>query len=113
MADYPTRWDKRVTLDAIVGSRSFGGMHPTMHERVRNLLEAWGGRVGLGQALRDPKQQLQMFLARHVVDTGDDIAYDGQLWRRLPGEAPAAPTRPIDARDRPGCRHDRRHGLGA
>jgi peptidoglycan hydrolase-like protein with peptidoglycan-binding domain len=91
MTDYPTYWDKRVTLDAIVGSRTFGGMHPTMQERVRNLIEASGGRVGLGQGLRDPKQQLQMFLARHVADAGGDITYDGQRWRRLPGKAPAAP----------------------
>ena len=50
-----------------------------------------GGRVGLGQGLRDPKQQLQMFLDRHVLDASGDISFDGQRWRRLPGKAPAAP----------------------
>ena len=91
MTDYPTYWDKRVTLDAIVASRTFGGMHPTMRDRVRSLIEDSGGRVGLGQGLRDPKQQLQMFLARHVLDPSGDITYDGQRWSRLPGTAPAAP----------------------
>lgn len=91
MTDYPTYWDKRVTIETIVASRTFGGLHPHMQQRVRDLIEASGGRVGLGQGLRDPKQQLQMFLDRHVLDANGDISYDGQRWRRLPGKAPAAP----------------------
>ena len=91
MTDYPTYWDKRVTIETIVTSRTFGGLHPKMQDRVRRLIEGSGGRVGLGQGLRDPKQQLQMFLDRHVLDASGDITYDGQRWRRLPGKAPAAP----------------------
>ena len=91
MTDYPTYADKRITLDAIVASRTFRGMHPTMQQRVRDLIEASDGRVGLGQGLRDPSQQLQMFLNRHVVDPNGKYTYAGQRWSRLPGVAAAAP----------------------
>lgn len=91
MTDYPTYWDKRVTIGKIVTSRTFKGMHPKMQERVRGLIEASGGKVGLGQGLRDPKQQLQMFLSRHVPDPNGKYSYDGKRWSRLPGMAAAAP----------------------
>lgn len=91
MTDYPTYWDKRVTMENIVSSRTFGGMHPHMQERVRELMKASGGKVGLGQGLRDPKQQLQMFLSRHVPDPNGKFSHDGRRWRRLPGVAAAAP----------------------
>lgn len=91
VTDYPTYWDKRVTLDKIVSSRTFGGMHPDMQDRVRRLIESSAGKVGLGQGLRDPKQQLQMFLSRHVPDPNGEFSHDGRRWRRLPGVAAAAP----------------------
>lgn len=91
MTDYPTYWDKRVTIEKIVASRTFAGMHPDMQVRVRGLIEESEGKVGLGQGLRDPKQQLQMFLNRHVLDASGGISYDGKRWRRLSGKAPAAP----------------------
>jgi peptidoglycan hydrolase-like protein with peptidoglycan-binding domain len=91
MTDYPTYWEKRVTIDKIVASKTFEGLHPTMQERVRGLIEASGGKVGLGQGLRDSTQQLQMFLSRHVPDPSGTIFYDGKKWRRLPGVAAAAP----------------------
>lgn len=92
MTDYPTYWEKkRVTIDKIVGSNTFAGMHPTMQERVRGLIEASGGKVGLGQGLRDSTQQLQMFLSRHVPDPNGKITYDGKQWSKLPKVAAAAP----------------------
>jgi peptidoglycan hydrolase-like protein with peptidoglycan-binding domain len=91
MTDYPTYGDKRATIDDIVASRTFQGMHSQMQERVRQLIEASEGSVGLGQGLRDPKQQLQMFLSRHVPDPNGSVTYDGQKWSRLPGMAAAAP----------------------
>jgi peptidoglycan hydrolase-like protein with peptidoglycan-binding domain len=91
MTDYPTYSAQRVTIDAIVSSRTYTGMHPTMQDRVRQLIEASGGKVGLGQGLRDPKQQLQMFLSRHVPDPNGTVSWDGRRWSRLPGVAAAAP----------------------
>lgn len=91
MTDYPTYGDKRVTIDKIVSSRTFLGMHPQLQERVRELIEASDGVVGLGQGLRDPKQQLQMFLSRHVADPNGEYTYDAKRWSRLPGVAAAAP----------------------
>ena len=91
MTDYPTYWKKRVTINKIVSSNTFKGLHPKMQERVRGLIEASGGKVGLGQGLRDPKQQLQMFLNRHVEDSNGKYSYNGKRWRRLPGMAAAAP----------------------
>ena len=91
MTDYPTYWKKRVTIDKIVSSNTFKGMHPKMQERVRGLIEGSGGKVGLGQGLRDPKQQLQMFLNRHVPDPNGKYSYNGKKWSRLPGMAAAAP----------------------
>ncbi len=91
MTDYPTYGDRRATIGDIVASRTFQGMHPQMQERVRQLIEASEGSVGLGQGLRDPKQQLQMFLSRHVPDPNGSITHAGQKWSRLPGMAAAAP----------------------
>ena len=91
MTDYPTYGDKRATIGNIVSSRTFQGMHPRMQELVRELIEASDGRVGLGQGLRDPKQQLQMFLSRHVPDPNGKYTYDAKRWSRLPGMAAAAP----------------------
>ena len=91
MTDYPTYAAKRVTIDTIIASHTYSGMHPNMRGRVRRLIESSGGKLGLGQGLRDPKQQLQLFLNRHAVDPHGGISYDGKRWRLLPGNAPAAP----------------------
>ncbi len=66
-------------------------MHPKMQERVSGLIEASGGKVGLGQGLRDPTQQLQLFLSRHVPDPNGKYTYDGKTWSRLPNVAAAVP----------------------
>ena len=91
MTDYPTYSERRLPIEKIVAARTFTGMHPTMQDRVRRLIESSGGQVGLGQGLRDPKQQLQMFLSRHVADPNGKMSYDGRRWTRLPGVAAAAP----------------------
>jgi peptidoglycan hydrolase-like protein with peptidoglycan-binding domain len=87
---YPT-YAKPVPLDTILRARNFTGMHPTMQERVRALLEASKGRVGWGQGMRTAQQQLQLFLQRHTPDPNGRFELNGQRFSRLPGQAPAAP----------------------
>ncbi len=91
MADYPTYGNDRVSIDTIVASRTFQGMHGDMQTRVRTVIEASAGLVGLGQGLRDSKQQLQLFLSRHVPDPAGTYTYDGKRWSRIAGVAAAAP----------------------
>ncbi len=91
MTDYPTYSKRRATLDKIRSWSSFQGMHPKMQERVSGIIEASGGKVGLGQGLRPSTQQLQLFLSRHVPDPNGKYRYDGKQWSRLPNMAPAAP----------------------
>jgi peptidoglycan hydrolase-like protein with peptidoglycan-binding domain len=90
MVTYPT-YSARVGLDVITRSKNFAGMHPTMQERVRALMEDSGGKVGWGQGVRTPQQQLQLFLERHSPDPHGTIVYDGQTYSRHPGVAAAVP----------------------
>ncbi len=91
MADYPTYGTERVSIDTIIASRTFQGMHGDLQTRVRNVIEASAGNVGLGQGLRDSKQQLQLFLSRHVPDPAGKYTYDAKRWSRIVGVAAAAP----------------------
>jgi peptidoglycan hydrolase-like protein with peptidoglycan-binding domain len=66
-------------------------MHPTMQERVQALMEDSGGKVGWGQGVRTPQQQLQLFLERHSPDPKGTIVWNGQTYSRHPGVAAAVP----------------------
>ena len=90
MVMYPT-YTGSVSLDAIARARNFTGMHPTMQERVRALLEDSGGKVGWGQGVRTPQQQLQLFLERHTPDPKGTIVWNGQTYSKNPGVAAAVP----------------------
>jgi len=90
MVMYPT-YQGLVGLDAITRAKNFTGMHPTMQERVRALMEASGGKVGWGQGVRTPQQQLQLFLERHSPDPNGTIVFNGQTYSRHPGVAAAVP----------------------
>ncbi|MEP7115924.1 MAG: peptidoglycan-binding protein [Ilumatobacteraceae bacterium] len=90
MVMYPT-YSTRVELDVITRSKNFSGMHPTMQERVQALMEDSGGKVGWGQGVRTPQQQLQLFLERHSPDPKGTISWNGQMYSRHPGVAAAVP----------------------
>jgi hypothetical protein len=79
-----------VGLPVILRSKGFSGMHPVMQQRVRELLEAAGGRVGWSEGVRSAQVQYQMFMDRYEEDPAGPTKYDGKRWRRVKG-APAAP----------------------
>ena len=90
MVSYPT-YSGRVGFDVVARSKNFTGMHPTMQERVQALMEDSGGKVGWGQGVRTPQQQLQLFLERHFQDPNGTIVWNGQTYSRHPGVAAAVP----------------------
>ncbi len=90
MTMYPT-YRGLVDFDVIVRAKNFTGMHPTMQERVRALMEDSGGKVGWGQGVRTAQQQLQLFLERHVPDPQGTITWNGQTYSQRPGVAAAVP----------------------
>ena len=90
MVMYPT-YTGMVQFDVIARARNFTGMHPTMQERVRALMEDSGGKVGWGQGVRTPQQQLQLFLERHSPDPKGTIIWNGQTYSKHPGVAAAVP----------------------
>jgi peptidoglycan hydrolase-like protein with peptidoglycan-binding domain len=90
MVMYPT-YKGLVDIGVIARTRNFTGMHPTMQERVRALMEDSDGKVGWGQGVRTPQQQLQLFLERHSPDPQGTIIYNGEKYSRHPGVAAAVP----------------------
>lgn len=88
---YPT-WGSPQTIEKLCASSSFVQMHPTMQERVKELIEASEGRVGLGIGFRSEAQQRAMFLDRYVVDDHGQTVWDGRRWsKKSPNLATAAP----------------------
>ncbi len=67
-------------------------LHVTMQERVRALIEASEGRVGLGVGWRSEDQQRAMFLDRYEVHEHGKTLWEGQRWRKKASNlATAAP----------------------
>ena len=89
MVMYPT-YSRPVEFEVIARARNFTDMHPTMKERLQALMEGSGGKVGWGQGVRTPQQQLQLFLERHSLDPQGTIVWNGEKYSRHTG-APAAP----------------------
>ena len=89
MVTYPT-YARPVEFEVIARTRNFKDMHPTMRERLQALMEDSGGKVGWGQGVRTPQQQLQLFLQRHSPDPNGKIIWNGEKYSRHTG-APAAP----------------------
>jgi peptidoglycan hydrolase-like protein with peptidoglycan-binding domain len=89
MVMYPT-YSRPVEFEVIARARNFADMHPTMRERLQALMEGSGGKVGWGQGVRTPQQQLQLFLERHSLDPQGTIVWNGEKYSRHTG-APAAP----------------------
>lgn len=82
--------NQKVSLTDLKSKSTFQGMNPKMRDRLLAMMRASGGRVGIGQGLRDPKQQEAMFRDRYRPDPNGDVSWNGQKWKRVKG-APAAP----------------------
>jgi hypothetical protein len=88
---YPT-WGSPKTIDQIRGDASFKQLHPTMQDRVIELIKASKGAVGLGVGFRSEDEQRQLFLSRYLVDSNGPVQYDGKRWRKKrASDADAAP----------------------
>ena len=86
MVMYPT-YAHPVEFEVIARTRNFKDMHPTMRERLQALMEDSGGKVGWGQGVRTPQQQLQLFLQRHSPDPKGTIIWNGEKYSRHTGSA--------------------------
>lgn len=88
---YPS-WGDPQTIDQIRGESDFKQLHPTMQQRVLDLIRASNGAVGLGVGFRSEAEQRQLFLSRYVVDPSGPVEWDGKRWRKQnAGDATAAP----------------------
>lgn len=80
MATLYRTYGRDVPMEVILRTRNFAGMHPTMQERVRALLEASDGRAGWGNGLRTPQEQLRVFLSHHRVDPNGKVEFNGERY---------------------------------
>jgi hypothetical protein len=77
-----------------------GKMHPTMQQRVDQLIAASGGKVGLGTGYRSSAQQETMFRSRYRktssptdADGKKNWVWDGSYWEHVSGAQAAPPGR--------------------
>jgi hypothetical protein len=90
MADvYPT-YGKSRTLAQIAAMQTFVRLHATMQERVKEIMVASGGKVGLGQGFRSFEDQKILFLANYVPDPSGERVWEGKRWRHARAN-PASP----------------------
>ena len=89
---YPSWRGRPQTIDQICAEASFQRLHATMQARIRELIEASDGKVGLGVGFRSEADQRAMFLSRYVVDPHGPVQFDGKRWRKArESDATAAP----------------------
>jgi len=75
-------------------------MHPTMQQRVDQLVAASGGKVGIGQGYRSSAQQEAMFRSRYRKTSSPtdksgnkNWEWDGSYWEHVSGAQAAPPGR--------------------
>jgi hypothetical protein len=89
---FPTFDGKRVSMQQIEARQTFQLLHPTMQQRVKDLMLASEGKVGLGEGFRSMDVQKALFLSRYIPDPNGSTFFDGQRWRKKdPKLATAAP----------------------
>lgn len=75
-------------------------LHPTMRQRVEQLVAASGGKVGIGQAYRSKSEQESMFRSRYRKTSSPtdksgnkNWQWDGSYWEHVSGAQAAPPGR--------------------
>jgi hypothetical protein len=75
-------------------------LHPTMRQRVEQLVAASGGKVGIGQAYRSKADQESMFRSRYRKTSSPtdksgnkNWQWDGSYWEHVSGAQAAPPGR--------------------
>lgn len=75
-------------------------LHPTMRQRVEQLVAASGGKVGIGQAYRSKAEQESMFRSRYRKTSSPtdksgnkNWQWDGSYWEHVSGAQAAPPGR--------------------
>lgn len=87
--------DKRITLNELKSKSTFNKLHPTMQERLLQMMRA-NPNVGIGQGIRSTAEQETMFYERYKQvkeSEGYDVQWNGTYWKHVSGPAAAPPGR--------------------
>lgn len=68
-----------------------GGFDPRFGDALSKLLAASGGKVWIGEGLRNAVAQEKMFRARYTPDPNGEVTWNGQRWHHTSGAAAAPP----------------------
>jgi GH25 family lysozyme M1 (1,4-beta-N-acetylmuramidase) len=83
---------RQVPIETVFDRASVKMLHPEYQRRLRALMIASGGRLGVGGGGRPTSQQERVFLERHyVVTSGGCCSYQGKRYALKSGKAHAAP----------------------
>ena len=90
---YAYGWgDTRLTMAELEAKATIQNSHPEFWRRLKPMLEAGGGRLGVGTCWRSSDIQRSVFLERHyVVSSGGCCSYEGRRYQLRKGMAHAAP----------------------
>jgi hypothetical protein len=90
---YPVYGGQRATLAQIQARDTFQRLHPTLQQRVSEMIVGSGGTVGFGEGFRSEETQKQMFLSRYVLDPNGKVRWNNQRWTHAKGATAAPPGR--------------------
>jgi hypothetical protein len=83
---------RQATIEQVFARSSVQMLHPEYQKRLKGLMIASGGKLGVGGAGRSTQQQESVFLQRHhQVSSGGCCVYQGKRYQLNTGMAHAAP----------------------
>jgi GH25 family lysozyme M1 (1,4-beta-N-acetylmuramidase) len=82
----------QVTMAQLEAKKTWTGCHPEFQRRLKAMIEAGAGKIGVGTAWRSSDVQRNVFLERHyVVSSGGCCSFEGRRYMLRKGMAHAAP----------------------